>query len=186
MFRRERVVVRQPIAVRVHSRRRFEERLGLRFPRAVALGTRLVWRLPPRSRLRQAILRRVVVSGWEAMNRRDLDAAFALYHADVESIIDPRLVGVGFEHTRGREARVGVQQDVLGEFRDFRFESEELVDVGDGRVLVIGRMKGSGVSSGAPFDQDWAAVFTVAAGRVIHEQVFLDRSAALEAVGLAE
>jgi ketosteroid isomerase-like protein len=72
----------------------------------------------------------------------------------------------------------------MAEFREFRFESEELVDLGDSRVLMVGRMKGIGRTSGAAVDHDWAALFTFAAGWVIREQVFLDRAEALEAAGV--
>ena len=70
-------IVRQPITLRAHTRRRLEERLALRFPGAVILLVRAVWRLPPRSRLRQAYLRRAVQLGFEALNRDDVEAAFA-------------------------------------------------------------------------------------------------------------
>jgi len=67
--------------------------------------------LPPRSRLRQAIVRRYIKRGVEAVNRRDLEAAFVLYHPDVESIFDQRLVALGFEPVyRGREARIEAQR----------------------------------------------------------------------------
>src|SRR5947208_1447411 len=83
-------IVRQPIAVADGSRRRLDERFTLRFPRALALLAGATWRLylllPPRSRLRQAIVRRYIKRGVEAVNRRDLEAAFVLYHPDVESI----------------------------------------------------------------------------------------------------
>ena len=51
-------MVRQPMAVAARSRRRLEERLGVRFPGVMAFLDRVGWRVPPRSRLRQAFLRR--------------------------------------------------------------------------------------------------------------------------------
>jgi ketosteroid isomerase-like protein len=47
-------------------------------------------------------------------------------------------------------------------------------------------MEGSGLTSGVGLDNDWADLFTISAGRVIREQVFLDRTDALEAAGLRE
>ena len=179
-------VVRRPLTLKANSRRRLEERLALRFPGVVERVTAAVWRLPPRSRLRRAFIRRAVSSGWEALNRGDLDVAFVLYHPDVESTVDSRLASVGLKSSHGREARVGVQRQGLAAFDEFRFESEELIDLGDGRLVTVGRMKGSGLSSGAAFDTDWAALFTLSAGRVIREQIFLDRDEALEAAGLQE
>ena len=49
---------------------------------------------------------------------------------------------------------------------------------------MAGRIVGSGLSSGAAVDSDWAVIVTLAAGRVIREQFFFDHAAALEAVGL--
>jgi ketosteroid isomerase-like protein len=179
-------VVQQPLTLKARPRRRLEERLGLRFPRVLALVAKAVWRLPRRSRLRRALMRHAVASGWEAFNRGDLEATFALYHPHVESTFDPGLIAVGLEGARGRDERIAVQRQGLAGFREFRFESEALIDLGDARLLLIGRMKRSGFESGAAFDNDWAALLTVAAGRVIREQIFLNRAEALEAVGLRE
>lgn len=65
-----------------------------------------------------------------------------------------------------------------------RFEPEEMLDLGD-RLLFVGRVKGSGISSGAGFESDWAVLLTISAGRVIREQPFFDRREALEAAGLS-
>ena len=52
--------------------------------------------------------------------------------------------------------------------------------------MVIGRFEGSGPSSGAGFDNEFAEIFTISAGRVIREQAFFDHAEALEAAGLSE
>jgi ketosteroid isomerase-like protein len=179
-------VVRQPVAVRGQSRRRLEERLALRFPRSLAFLARAFWRLPPRSRLRQAIIRHAVQLGTEATNRRDYEAAFGLYHPDCEAIFPPQIIGLGEDALyRGREERIGVQRRWTAEWGELRFEPEEVIDL-DPRVLVIGRMKGSGVSSRATFDNDWAVLLTISAGRVIRDQLFIDHGEAFEAAGLKE
>jgi hypothetical protein len=104
-------VVRQAITVRAHTRRRLEEHLALRFPRVVALVARPVFRLPPRSRLRQAYLRRAVQLGFEALNRDDVEAAFAIYHPEVELELPKEFVGLGLDPPdRGREERVSFER----------------------------------------------------------------------------
>ena len=183
-------VVRQPVAVAARSRRSLEQHL-VRFPRALALLARAVWRLylllPSHSRLRGAMARRYTQQAAEALNRRDLEAAFSVYHPDVESIFDQRMVTLGLEPVyRGRKARVDVQRRWNAEWGEWRFEPEELIDLGDSRLLAVGRLAGSGLSSGAGVDHDCAFLATLAAGRVIREQVFLDRDEAFEAVGLRE
>jgi ketosteroid isomerase-like protein len=178
--------VRQPIAVRAHSRRRLVERLGLLFPRALAFFARLAWRRPPRSRLRRALIRRAAQLGLEATNRGDFEAAFALYHPDIELTATGTFVTLGFDPVyRGREERIRFQERWHADWGEFRFEPEELIDLGE-RVLLVGRVKGSGLSSGVAVDNDWADLFTISTGRVIREQVFFDRAEALEAAGLSE
>jgi hypothetical protein len=181
-------VVRQPVAVAPHSRRRLEQRLGLRFPSVLALVARLVLRLPPRSRLRQAAIRRAVQLGLEANNRGDFEAAYAIYDPQVELVTESRLTALGFDRVyRGREQRIRFQQRWVDEWGDFQFAPEELVDLGDRRVFVWGRIVGSGLRSGAGFDTYWAYLTTSSsAGLVIREQFFFDRGEALEAAGLRE
>jgi ketosteroid isomerase-like protein len=180
-------IVRQPLALEGRSRRRLEERLMVRFPRVLALVSRAVWRLPTRSRLRLALTRRAVISGWEAANRGDFELALALYDPDVETIFDRRMVEIGFEPAyAGRESRLAVQRRATAEWGEWRFEPKELVSIGVDRLLTLGRMNGRGLVSGAAVDIDWGALFTTFDGLVIREQIFLDRGEALEAVGLKQ
>jgi len=179
-------IVRQPIILRAHPRRRLEERLALRFPPAVILLARAVWRLPPRSRLRQAYLRRAVQVGFGALNRDDVEAAFATYHPEVERELPKEFVGLGLDPPdRGREERVSFERRWNAEWGRVRYEFEEIIDLGD-RLLVIGHFEGSGPSSGAGFDNEFAEIFTISAGRVIREQAFFDHAEALKAAGLRE
>jgi len=178
--------VRQPIAVRHTSRRRLDERLASRLPRSVAFLFRGVLRLPPSSRLRRAVIRHGVQRAVEATNRGDFEAAFALHAPHVELNSPPEMVGLGEEAvTRGREERVRFQRSWTAQWGEVRLEPDEVTDLGD-HVLVVGRMRGSGLSSGAGFDNEWANLTTLSAGRVIREQIFRDHDEALEAVGLRE
>ena len=184
MPREDAHVVRQPMVVASTTHRRFEERLGLRFPRILALATRAWLRLPPRSRPRRALMRRTVRLGIEAANRRDYQAAFGLYASGVELLVPPELAALGFEASvRGRAERIRFETRWRAEWGEFRYAPEELSDLGS-RVLVVGRMRGSGPTSGAAFDNEWADLFTLAGGRVVREHVFLDHAAALQAAGL--
>src|SRR5437773_2123792 len=76
--------VRAPIGrdARLATRRPFEDRLFVRFPVAwAALGWAVEF-LPPRSRLRRALVRRTLLSGWEAFVRGDLDLILVRYAPD--------------------------------------------------------------------------------------------------------
>src|SRR3954454_14048575 len=78
--------VRQPLALRVHSRHRLVERLFLRAPRTSRHMTRAMLRLSPRSWLRQRMLRWFLRLVFEAANRGDWEAAFATIPDDYEAI----------------------------------------------------------------------------------------------------
>jgi ketosteroid isomerase-like protein len=180
-------IARQPLALKPRSRRGLAERLAMLLPRALALLTRAVTRLPTRSRLRRAVIHRAVQLGMEAINRGDYEAAFALHDPDVELNSPPDMIGLGEASvTRGREARIRFQRDWTAQWGEMRFEPEELIDFSDSRVLVVGRIKGSGLSSGAAFENEWANLLTLSGGRVVREQVFRDHGEALEAAGLEE
>jgi ketosteroid isomerase-like protein len=186
MHQSEAEVVHIPMTRTVHDRRRLEERLALRFPRLRDFVARAIWRLP-NSRLRRALITRIVRTGWEAFNRGDLDAAFLVYHPECESIYPPQFTTIGLEPgTHDLDERMRSQQSVLDEWAEFRFEPEELIDLGDGRLLSRGRMKGTGLSSGAPFETEWVAIGTISGGRVIREEIFVDHAEAFEAAGLSE
>ena len=179
-------VVRQPIAVRPKARRSLEERLGLRFPRALALLARTIWGLPPRSRLRRWLVSRGVRLGLEALNRGDNEAGLLLLHPDVESNWPPQLATVGVEpKIRGREERIRFQDNWNAEWGGLSFEIEQLFVAGD-RVLVLGRTRGIGLSSSAPAETETAWLYTVSAGKAIREDIFVDHGEALDAAGLSE
>jgi ketosteroid isomerase-like protein len=180
-------VVRRRITLQDRTRRSFEERLLLRFPWAAALVTRAVFRLSPGTRLRQALLDRYARLGFAALNRGDFESSFLTYHPDLEFITPPRLVGLGFDPAyRGVQARIDFQRRWMAEWGDMRFEPGEVLDLGD-RLLYLGSVKGSGMSSGAAFEsENWAVLYTVSSGRLTSEQPFFDRREALEAAGLSE
>jgi ketosteroid isomerase-like protein len=179
-------VVRQPIALKARSRRGLEERIYLRFPSVSAFVIRAAWRLPPRSRPRREFLRRATHSGFDALNRGDFEASFMLYHPATEFITPPSLVRLGFDPVyRGPEGRREFDRAWRAEWGEMHFEPDEMLDLGD-RVLFLGRVKGSGLSSGAAFESDWAVLMTISAARVIREQPFFDRREALKAAGLSE
>ncbi len=184
-------VVRQPIALAARSRRRLEERFRLRFPRATLWLSGAIWRvhsrLPARSRLRQGIARYAFQVAIDAANRGDLESAFSGFHPDGESLFDDRIVALGFEPLyRGREARIDAQRQWMAEWSDVRFDAEELIDLGDNRVLVLGQMRGTGRNSRAEVEIEIAFLHTISAGLTVHEKVFSTHGEAFEAVGLRE
>lgn len=183
----DRLAVRQRIAIpeRPRGRRHPEDALGLRFPRFRSIAASSVWRLPQRSRLRQALLRRIARVTVDASNRKDHEATFMLYHPDCECIFPPQMSSVGEPGVRGRDARIAWERRWRTEWGDFSYVPEEIIDLGDG-LLVVGRMRSIGVVSGAAVDTDWAVLYAVSGGLAVREQVFFDRGEALRAAGLPE
>ena len=84
----------------------------------------------------------------------------------------------------GRDAVIEASRHYWGTWGDYRIDAEELRDNGSS-VVVILRERGSGKSSGAPFEQRLAQVWTFHRGRIIRWEIFQDRAAALEAAGLS-
>src|SRR5215216_5324994 len=181
-------VVRQKFSLHEASKRprTFEQRLAVRFPSLAALWSRLIARLSPASRLRQALLLRAMQSGFEAYNRGDLDVCVLIYHPDVE-----------FQHPEDHALGFNVSYRGLAGYREFaadwasgwgghRFEPRELIDLGD-RFLVLTELVASGERSGVSLTQDHAMLATFDKdARVTRQRDYFDHAEALEAVGLLE
>jgi ketosteroid isomerase-like protein len=66
-----------------------------------------------------------------------------------------------------------------------RLEMDSFIDAG-GSVVAVGSMRGTGVGSGADVQVPIALVCTLAGGKVVRVEEYLDPREALEAVGVAE
>jgi ketosteroid isomerase-like protein len=120
------------------------------------------------------------------LNRDDVEAAFATYHPEVDLELPKEFVGLGLDPpVCGREERIRVERRWNAEWGKLGYEIEEIIDLGD-RLLVIGSFVGTGPSSGAGFDNQFAEIFTFSAGRVIREHAFFNHAEAREAAGLSE
>jgi len=179
-------VVRAPLPIQERSRRTLDQRLALRFPQLAAALFRRFGRLPPSSRLRQAVLRRGVRLAVEAYNRRDLDAVAIGYSPDLEyypyrEFVEAALAEPCYHGPSGYHAYIDATTDVWG--ADVRLEPTELIDLGD-RFVLLADMPMRAQASGVPLAQRYAGVSTLKDGRVIRQDDFLDPAEALRAVGL--
>jgi ketosteroid isomerase-like protein len=178
--------VRQPLTVGAESRRRLLERLALRFPRAIAVLIRRFQRLSPRSGLKQALLRQGFRQGIESLNRGDFEAVFCFWAPDCE-FVPVQMEMLGLDGTRGREERIRFQERWVADWGAFRFEPEEIIDLGDRRRLMwVGRVNGSGLSSGVPIDGECAVLLTLSSGWVVREEVYFEHAPAFTAAGLSD
>ena len=71
-------------------------------------------------------------------------------------------------------------------WRDYRIEAEELEDLGEDSVLVVGRQRGTGKLSGAQVDFPIFMVWKFRGNGVIGVYLEGNESRALEAAGLSE
>lgn len=183
-------VHRQPVVVSAESSRSLDEKLYVRFPAAARALIRIGWNLvrsqSPDSRLRRAVLSRLARRGAEAVNRGDLELFSVFVHPEIESVNTPRVVALGglAPRSRGRDAWLAGQQRWLDDWKDLRYQPEDVLDLGDDRLLLLGRARGSGRSSGIEIDTEWALLATISGGLLIEERNFLDHAEALEAAGL--
>jgi ketosteroid isomerase-like protein len=181
-------VVRKALRVREQSTRTLDQRLMLRFPRLAAASVRLIGRLPPSSRLRQAALVRAVQRGMEADNRRDLDVVAIVFHPDLEyypyrEFVDAALAEPCYRGPEGYKRYIGATYEVWG--TDVRLEGTELIDLGD-RIVMLADMPMRAQASGVPLAEAYAGVVTLRDGMVIRWRDYLDQAEALRAVGLSQ
>ena len=130
----------------------------------------------------------VVIRLSEANQRRDWDAVFEAYAADIEWEDTSGLWG-DWGRSGVARGRDGVRQawrgwlEVLGE-ASWEFD-EAALDAGDD-VVATYRVHARGRGSGAEVDQRLTLIWTVRDGQIARVRAFRDRAEALEAVGLRE
>jgi hypothetical protein len=179
----------QGIGIRLHrpsersaGRRTLDERLRVRYPAPFhALGA-LGDRLPPGSRLRQAVIGRTMVRAYAAANRRDFDFILTLNDpARYEYRPSPDLLPPDMERVyRGHEGYLRFWRQWLDAFEDIRWDPEEVIDFGE-RALVTTRQSGTGTGSGVMVSEPVFQLFTLRRGLVVRQEDFLDREQALAA-----
>lgn len=85
----------------------------------------------------------------------------------------------------GRDAVIEASRRYWGTWADYSLDAEELIDAGTSVVVAV-HERGRGKGSGASFDERWAQVWTFSRGRIVRWELFPDRAAALQAVGIQE
>jgi hypothetical protein len=123
-------IVRKPLSASHRASRTLDERLIVRFPGLLRAVGRLVFRLSPKSRLRQAVIWRSISQGFGAVNRRDFAAVLPRYHPYVEIRLAPQFRALDQEAVyRGREGYLRIYRELLPAFGGgLRLEPRELID----------------------------------------------------------
>ena len=162
-----------------------DERLFVRFPALYRLLTDAFMRLP-RSRPRRLLVARRVRQAYAAANRRDFDAVLVGWDPGSEYRPSGDLTPPDQETVFiGRDGYLRLWRYWLDAIEDIRWDPEEIFDLGD-QLLVKAQQSGHGSGSGVAVGQPVFQLFTFRRGMVIRQEDFLDRSHALETVGLSE
>jgi ketosteroid isomerase-like protein len=179
--------VRKPLQVREQSSRTLDQRLAIRFPRLSAASNQMLVRLPPGSRVRQALVWRAIRIAIEAYNRRDLEAVVIAFHPDLEyypyrEFVEAGLAEPCYRGPAGYRTYIEATYDVWG--TEVRLYPTELIDMGD-RLVLLADMPMRAQGSGIPLAETYATIATIKDGRVITQRDFLNQAEALEAAGLS-
>ena len=113
-----------------------------------------------------------------------LDRLFREFYDERLEVRMPADYPEGEQVLWGREGMVGLIAMLRETWTVFRFEPEHFIDAGDRVVVVLIRVVAEGGASGVATDRETAHVWRVRDGRLSSIQIYLDRSQALEAVGL--
>jgi ketosteroid isomerase-like protein len=181
-------VVRKPLRVRERSSRSFDQRLALYFARLTDRYSRLIAKLPPTARVRQAATGRAAQQAVEAWNRRDLDALLIGYHPDCQHHPAREFVEAGLWEPsyRGREGIAKLMASWAEAGTDARLEPTEFIDLGPRVVLLYALTMRTSRLGDAPLTRPYASVLTLEDGKILRIDEYCDHAEALESVGLRE
>jgi uncharacterized protein len=127
----------------------------------------------------------IVRSVAEAFAAGDLDTVFALVSPDIEWDFSNAETWVEEPVYRGYDGVLKFFGTWTGEWEDYRFEVEEVIDAGDKAVAVV-RDEGRSKAAGIMLERRHAEVWTIQGGRVVRIEPFDHKHQALEAVGFSE
>jgi ketosteroid isomerase-like protein len=121
--------------------------------------------------------------GFEAWNRRDLEAALGGMHPDVEWRIPDAGLDVE-EAYRGPEGVRAFWELFWDAWEHISLQAEQFIEIDQGRLLVFVRFRGKGRGSGAEVERQVAHVYEFRDGKIVGFDFYWDREEALNVVGL--
>jgi ketosteroid isomerase-like protein len=112
--------------------------------------------------------------------REGFDELRQLVTDDFDSQLSPELGERVISGVQGLEVFVeAVEQD----FSEFRYEPDEVEEIGEDQVLVLGRILARARATGMPLLGEFGHLWTVRDGRASHVQAHRDRDEARRAAG---
>ncbi len=119
--------------------------------------------------------------GYEALQHGDLDAFKELSRERIGPEFEFHHVWDG-RVFKGYEGTMEWLSDAQETWADYKQEVEEIIDLGEHVVVVLG-ISAQGVGSGVPVAQEFAVVWTFDGAAVVRARSFTSRADALEAAG---
>jgi ketosteroid isomerase-like protein len=121
----------------------------------------------------------------KAFTDEGLEAAAEFWHPDIDwRAAEGAIDDAGEIH--GTEAMRRYAHDWLDTFDDITFSFEELLDVGDDRVVTVQRLAGRAKLSGIETGLGFAVLYTIRDGKIVRGREYNEKAEALKAAGLQE
>jgi uncharacterized protein len=120
----------------------------------------------------------------EAFAKGDLDTVFDFVSPTVEWDFSHADTWLEEQVFRGYGAIGKFFDSWFGEWDDYRFDVEEVIDAGDKTVVVV-HDEGRSKTSGVKLERRHAEVWTVSEEKVVRVEAYDEKAQALEAVGLS-
>ena len=124
----------------------------------------------------------IVRTGLDAWNRRDVEAIGDVLDSDAE-LVPMRAVFEGTVY-RGVDGLKSLLKDMSEDWEDFHIEADELREIDESRVLILGRMQGRGRASGMEIEAPAAWVCDLREGKVTRVQFYAHEEAARDDLAL--
>jgi ketosteroid isomerase-like protein len=120
---------------------------------------------------------------YEAWNESGPEAVIDRFYAEDAVYREaPGWPGAGV--FRGRDAALERMQSLVDLVGPIEVELEDLIELDDGRFVACVRNVGQGAGGETPYTQRFAVVHRLRDGLIVEADYYLDRAAALDAVGL--
>jgi ketosteroid isomerase-like protein len=128
------------------------------------------------------LIRRMYGFDWAGIRsrREGFDELRAMVSPDFESQLSPELGERVLTGVKGLEMFVeAVEQD----FREFQYDADQLEEIGDDQVLVLGRIFARARATGMPLFGEFGHIWTVRDGLATRVEAHRDRKEARKATG---
>ena len=166
-------------------RRTLAERIVAGFPGLYRAAAKVVWRLPPTSRIRAFFAQQLMQSAFAAITRDDFVLPMVWYGPDVVYEFNPELVTLGLpERVDGRDAHMRTLREFRATWEEWRFTPSYAIDHGDGTAITLSHAWYRGGASGVEFEIEYAQVLEMRDGIVTRERDFTEWRQAIEAAGM--